>query len=183
MNNENYHEFRIFLAFSHFFLHFFSSISVYLPFLEHFREIPAKIDEILAENGKLQFWKEGMKWNEICSFHHQFGWFFPKFWDLSGAKDCKSCRSRKMLKTASTLAIVAVHTEENEPPKIWRPAVQCFNPILSLHPLQRASENARELTGSRRTGSTPRATSGTTAPSKQNESANRKLMRSCEHQL
>ena len=28
---------------------------------------------------------------------------------------CKSCRSRKMLQNAPTLAIVAVHTEENEP--------------------------------------------------------------------
>ena len=45
--------------------------------------------------------------------------FLLKFRDLSGAKDCKSCRSRKMLKNAPTLAIVAVHTEENEPLKIW----------------------------------------------------------------
>ena len=38
---------------------------------------------------------------------------------LSGAKECKSCRSLKMLKNGPTLAIVAVHTAENEPLKIW----------------------------------------------------------------
>ena len=58
-------------------------------------------------------------------------YFLPKFSDLSGAKDCKSCRSRKMLKNAPTLAIVAVHTEENEPPKIWGPKFHYFNPILT----------------------------------------------------
>ena len=38
-----------------------------------------------------------------------------------GAKDCKSCRSRKMLQNASLLAVVAVDTEENEPIKneVW----------------------------------------------------------------
>ena len=38
-----------------------------------------------------------------------------KFYDWSGAKVCESYRSRKMLKNASFLAIVAVHTAENEP--------------------------------------------------------------------
>ncbi len=57
--------------------------------------------------------------------------FLLKFRDLSGAKDCKSCRSRKMLKNAPTLAIVVVHTEENEPPKIWGPKFHYFNPLLS----------------------------------------------------
>ena len=44
--------------------------------------------------------------------------FLLKNCDWSGAKECESCRSRKMLKNAPTLAIVAVHTEENEPPKV-----------------------------------------------------------------
>ena len=39
--------------------------------------------------------------------------------DLSGAKVCKSCTSRKTLKNDPGLAIAAVHTEENEPRKIW----------------------------------------------------------------
>ena len=46
--------------------------------------------------------------------------FLLNFLDLSGAKECKSCRSRKMLKNASFLAIVAVDTDENEPLKILR---------------------------------------------------------------
>ena len=41
-----------------------------------------------------------------------------KIWDWSGAKECKSCRSRKMQKNASLLAIVAVHTAENEPSEV-----------------------------------------------------------------
>ena len=56
--------------------------------------------------------------------------FLLKFRDLSGAKDCKSCRSRKMLKNAPTLAIVAVDTAENEPPKNWGQKFHYFNPIL-----------------------------------------------------
>ena len=47
--------------------------------------------------------------------------FLLKNCDWSGAKECESCRSRKMLKNAPTLAIVAVHTEENEPPKVLKP--------------------------------------------------------------
>ena len=46
------------------------------------------------------------------------GKFFVKFWIRSGAKECRSCRARKMLKNAPTLAIVAVHTEENEPSRV-----------------------------------------------------------------
>ena len=49
--------------------------------------------------------------------------FLLKNCDWSGAKECESCRSRKMLKNAPTLAIVAVHTEENEPPKVWKPKI------------------------------------------------------------
>ena len=49
----------------------------------------------------------------------RFDAFLLKFPGLRGAKECKSCRSRKMLKNAPTLAIVAVHTEENEPLKNW----------------------------------------------------------------
>ena len=40
--------------------------------------------------------------------------FLLKFENLSGAKECRSRRSRKMLQNAPTLAIVAVDTEENE---------------------------------------------------------------------
>ena len=44
--------------------------------------------------------------------------FQLKFCDLSGAKDCKSCRSRKTLQNEYLVAIVAVHTAENEPLKV-----------------------------------------------------------------
>ena len=59
--------------------------------------------------------------------------FLLKIWDLSGAKECKSCRSRKMLQNASFLAIVAVDTDENEPLKL-RWLVHYFNNLLIDHP-------------------------------------------------
>ena len=40
--------------------------------------------------------------------------FLLNFLDLSGAKECKSCRSRKMLQNEYFVAIVAVDTAENE---------------------------------------------------------------------
>ena len=46
--------------------------------------------------------------------------FFLKFCDLSGANDCKSCRSRKIQQNEYLVAIVAVDTAENGPPKVWR---------------------------------------------------------------
>ena len=39
-------------------------------------------------------------------------------WISSGAKERKSCRSRKMLKNAPTLVIRGVDTEENEPSEV-----------------------------------------------------------------
>merc|ERR1719313_1384387 len=57
--------------------------------------------------------------------------FLLKNCDWSGAKECESCRSRKMLKNAPTLAIVAVHTEENEPPKVLKPKIS-FISFVSL---------------------------------------------------
>ena len=48
----------------------------------------------------------------------KFDDFFLNFLGLSGGKECKSCRSRKMLQNEYLVAIVAVHTAENEPLKI-----------------------------------------------------------------
>ena len=45
--------------------------------------------------------------------------FLLKFWNLSGAKVWKSCRSRKSWKNEYLVAIVAVDTAENGPPKVW----------------------------------------------------------------
>ena len=55
---------------------------------------------------------------------------FEKNRDLSGAKECSFCRSRNMLQNAPTLAIVAVHTEENGPPKVWKQTFHYFNDLL-----------------------------------------------------
>ena len=75
------------------------------------------------------FSKFGAKNDEIAQKFAKFAEFAGKiakiltnfllnFRDWSGAKECKSCRSRKMLQNASFLAIVAVHIAEDEPPKV-----------------------------------------------------------------
>ena len=43
---------------------------------------------------------------------------FLKYWGLSGAKACKSCRSRQELSNEYFLAKFVVDTEENEPCKV-----------------------------------------------------------------
>ena len=63
-----------------------------------------------------KFWKFSRKFSKKCKKKSRS--FLLKIWDLSGAKECKSCRSRKMLQNAAFLAIVAVHTDENEPSKV-----------------------------------------------------------------
>ena len=55
-----------------------------------------------------------------------FAIFSLKFWDLSGAKHCKSGRSRKSLQNEPLVAIVAVHTAENEPLKVLRVICSLF---------------------------------------------------------
>ena len=42
------------------------------------------------------------------------------FWDLSGAKVCRPCRSRQELSNEYLLAKIGVDTAENEPHKVWR---------------------------------------------------------------
>ena len=41
--------------------------------------------------------------------------FLLEFWDLSGAKECESCRSRKALQNDYLIAKIGVDTAENEP--------------------------------------------------------------------
>ena len=43
---------------------------------------------------------------------------FLKYWGMSGAKACKSCRSRQELSNEYLLANFGVDTEENEPCKV-----------------------------------------------------------------
>ena len=42
-----------------------------------------------------------------------------KYWRLSGAKACKSCRSPQELSNEYDVAKFCVDTEENEPSKVW----------------------------------------------------------------
>ena len=49
----------------------------------------------------------------------KFDEFLRRFWVWSGAKVCKSCRSRKMLKNEYLVAKIGFDTEENEPSKVW----------------------------------------------------------------
>ena len=82
-----------------------------VKFREILIKIGAKFDEkrrkiaifcrILGRNPK--------KFNEI----------FVKFQNWSGAKDCKSWSSRKMLQNAYLGAKIGFDAEENEPSKVW----------------------------------------------------------------
>ena len=60
--------------------------------------------------------------------------FLLKFWDLSGAKVWKSCRSRKSWKNEYLVAIVAVDTAENEPLKVWGRFHSSFIRLLNGYP-------------------------------------------------
>ena len=42
-----------------------------------------------------------------------------KFRNFIGAKDCKSCSSRKMLQNAYLGSKIGFDAEENEPSKVW----------------------------------------------------------------
>ena len=42
-----------------------------------------------------------------------------KFWDLSGAKECKSCRSRRELSNEHLIAKIGFDLAEKEPFKVW----------------------------------------------------------------
>ena len=94
--------------------HFFPNIIPNFNIFEHAREIPSKCHQSFEE--KSHFLKK--RKFKFCTFffqnHQTCDAFLLKFWSLSGAKVCASCRSRKMLKNAPTFAIVAVHTAWND---------------------------------------------------------------------
>ena len=120
--------------FSNFFRQIFSKSIEYLQFSAIPREIPTKFGQDFTEKSQKSsiFCKNEMK---FCSFHFIRAKFWTrfllKFWDLSGAKECKSCRSRKMLQNEPLVAIVAVDTAENEPLKVWAVSFHYFNPLLT----------------------------------------------------
>ena len=119
--NELFHQFRKYQQISQK-LENFLQINIFFVFSENcwtFREILGKIHQNFAEKWQnLKFLKILAKFFEKTQKNSRS--FLLKIWDLSGAKECKSCRSRKMLQNAPFLAIVAVHTDENEPLKILR---------------------------------------------------------------
>ena len=57
--------------------------------------------------------------NFIIHSRKKFDDFWLKFWSLSGAKVCESCRSRQELSNEYLLAKIGVDTAENEPLKVW----------------------------------------------------------------
>ena len=79
----------------------------------------------------------GSWWNSVkfqlifCKMLKKFASIYLNFWFRSGAKDSKgankrkSCRSRKILKNAPTLAIRSVDTAENELSKIGGSEWEC----------------------------------------------------------
>ena len=73
------------------------------------------------------------------------------FWICSGAKACISCRSRKMLQNAPTLAIVAVHTAENGPSKVHQVMNEIHRNIGWLCIRPRISSTLRWATGTKLT--------------------------------
>ena len=119
MKNEISHKFRKFLAFSECFWRFVSKYRDSSSFPEHFCEIPANFIEISQKNRKFPFFFPSRKFHRKTRMKN-LDRFSLRFWDLSGAKAWKSCRSRKMLQNEPTLAIVAVHEEENEPLEILK---------------------------------------------------------------
>ena len=76
--------------------------------------IPTKFHQNLSKNQ----WKEFQN-NQFCKMLpknvKKIDETFLKYWGLSGAKACKSCRSRQELSNEYLLAKFGVDTEENEP--------------------------------------------------------------------
>ena len=100
----------------------FSRISETLRNSEHFLEYSAKSREI--------FIKIDAKFDENCRTTRIFSEiitkntktlheFLRRFWIWSGARVCKSCRSRKMLKNEYLVGKIGLDTAEGEPSKVW----------------------------------------------------------------
>ena len=69
----------------------------------------ALFDHFLLGSGRLGLF--------AFSFRLVSAWFFPVVFYLTDSKGAK-CSAKKMLQNAPFLAIVAVDTDENEPPKV-----------------------------------------------------------------
>ena len=79
----------------------------------HLKDIPAKdLKKIITDAKK----RKNRKF--INHSRKNVDDFWLNFLDLSGAKVCKSCRSRQELSNEYLLAKFGVDTEENEPYKV-----------------------------------------------------------------
>ena len=89
---------------------------------QHFRTYLRNFDKISSnsEQNSIVFSKM-RKWH-CCTIlpknAKKFDENFLKYWSLSGAKACKSCRSRQELSNEYLLAKFGVDTAENEPCKV-----------------------------------------------------------------
>ena len=92
----------------------------------------------------------------------KFDEFLRIFWVWSGAKVCKSCRSRKMLKNAYLVAKIGFDTEENEPSKVWSFSLKSIE-LYQLRP-----------------GTTPHAWSGPDCAISSASSSQRRLLDECK---
>ena len=131
--NEIWHKFQNCLPFSAFLWQFLWKSRDISSSSENIREILRKFHQFFTEK-----WPKFIDQNRNeMKFHFippkKFDDFYLEFWGFSGAKAKKSCRSRKILKNASFLAIVAVDTAENEPLKVWAVSFHYFNPILTRY--------------------------------------------------
>ena len=95
--------------------HFLEYSAIFGEILKKFHQTRCKFEWNVLKNSDLQF---AQKCEQKCE--EKFDEFLLKFCDLSGAKDCKSCRSRKMLKNEYLVAKIGFDTAENEPSKVWR---------------------------------------------------------------
>ena len=91
-------------------------LNAFVKFRQNFIKIQMKNSSFDAkfENARMNNYSIQFKIVEIVTA------FLLKFWSLSGAKVCQSCRSRKMLKNAYLGAKIGFDTAENEPSKVWQ---------------------------------------------------------------
>ena len=119
----NFHRFQNFRQFSNLFSQIWLKKRHTSLFSGICREIRTKFHKKFAE--KMQNSTQKMKkfgnsiFNEFQSRKNVDDCWLKFFRDLSGAKVCKSCRSRQELSNEYLLAKIGVDTAENEPLEVW----------------------------------------------------------------
>ena len=89
-----------------FFTHFEKNIEILMNFHQN-------------QSEKRRIWYKNVDFffRKISKFSCEF---LQQFWVSTGAKECRSCRSRKMLQNGTLVAKIGFDTEENEPAKVSR---------------------------------------------------------------